>query len=561
MATPETAVAAAARIPLAAIVPSKTNPRKNFDKAALDELADSIKKHDVLQPILLRPNGGKDRYELVAGERRYRAAKAAGLADIPATVRTLTDAEVLEIQVVENLQRSDLHELEEAEGYEQLLRCSHPDGKKYTAEEIAAKVGKSRSYVFGRLKLCALCPEARTAFYGGELDASRALLIARIGHHDTQRQALKDITKGVREYGPKEPMSYREAHKHILQRYMLKLTAAPFDIADAQLLPKAGDCVKCPKRTGNQADLFGDVKSADVCTDPKCFDDKRQAHYGKAVKDLEAQGKKVIAGDDAKKAFPDWDSNNDWSRDRLSERYVPMTGHAYVGHQQRPVRDLLGEDYQPIVVQHPGTGKLIEVATQQAVQAASQKTGKAAPKAMTKVAKGPKLPDVDEVLTERLAKLIHEKAPKDFGKPWLVALARQVCEHTSTRDLDAVALAWGWRTNAFKGGSYGYSRRLPPEAEKLGERDLVLLMFHIIFAIGQYTRAPVLKLFGIDEGKTRELIIEERKAAARKAREEAKAAQEKKAEKKTAPKSEGAKAPAGRRKLPPPAKKKAAKKS
>ena len=79
-----------ARIPLAAIVPSKTNPRKHFDQTALDELAESIKKHDVLQPILLRPNGGPDRYELVAGERRYRAAKAAGLSDIPATVRELS---------------------------------------------------------------------------------------------------------------------------------------------------------------------------------------------------------------------------------------------------------------------------------------------------------------------------------------------------------------------------------------------------------------------------------------------------------------------------------------
>jgi ParB-like chromosome segregation protein Spo0J len=88
-------------------------------------------------------------------------------------VRELTDAEVLEIQVVENLQRADLHELEEAEGYEQLLKCTHPSGERYTVDEIAAKVGKSRSYVFARLKLCALCPEARKAFYAGELDASK----------------------------------------------------------------------------------------------------------------------------------------------------------------------------------------------------------------------------------------------------------------------------------------------------------------------------------------------------------------------------------------------------
>jgi hypothetical protein len=142
--------------------------------------------------------------------------------------------------------------------------------------------------VFARLKLCALCPEARKAFYAGELDASRALLIARIGHHDTQRKALKDVQGG--RYQGDEPMSYREAHQHILQTYMLQLKKAPFDTKDEQLLAKAGACGPCPKRTGNQADLFGDVKSADVCTDPKCFDDKRQAHFAKAAKELEAKG-------------------------------------------------------------------------------------------------------------------------------------------------------------------------------------------------------------------------------------------------------------------------------
>jgi hypothetical protein len=91
---------------------------------------------------------------------------------------------------------------------------------------------------------------------------------------------------------------------------MLKLSSAPFDIKDAKLLPKAGDCIKCPKRTGNQADLFGDVKSADVCTDPKCFDDKRQAHFAGARKKKEAAGHKVIFGAEAKKLLPHWQHND-----------------------------------------------------------------------------------------------------------------------------------------------------------------------------------------------------------------------------------------------------------
>lgn len=508
---------AAELLPLTAIAISKTNPRKSFDQAALDELAASVKRHGVLQPILVRYRDGTGQYEVVAGERRYRAAKAAGLSEIPALVRRLSDVEMLELQLVENLQRADLHPLEEAEGYEQLVKLH-----RFTAEELAAKVGKSKGYVYARLKLCALCPEARKAFYDDKLDASRALLIARIGHHDTQRKALKDVTST--QYG-REPMSYREAHQHLLQNYMLALKSAPFDITDAALVPKAGACGPCPKRTGNQTDLFGDVKSADVCTDPKCFDDKRQAHHLGAVRALEAKGKKVLYGDDAKKAFPNWDENSEWQRDQLSDRYVPMSGHAYVGYHQRAVRELLGEEYKPLLIQHPATGKILEVATKAAVEAAA-KEGKSSRSSKRPAKAKPKAPDIDDVLTERLAKLIHEKAPKQFGKSWLVALSEQMVQHFSTRDLDAVALAWGWKSNAFRSGSY--SKRLASEASKLGERDLVLLMFHLVFAIGQYTREPVLKLFGIHEQRVREQIIQERRAAAKKARDEAKTSKPKK---------------------------------
>lgn len=496
-------------ISLTQLAASPLNHRKIFDKVKLEELAASIRAQGVIQPIIARPL--LDKFEVVAGERRFRAAKLAQLAVMPAVVRELTDAQALELQVVENAQRADPHPLEEAEGFEALLKCSHPNGEKYTVDEIAAKVGKSRSYVFARLKLLALCPEARKAFYEDQLDASRALLIARIGHHDTQRQALKDI-QGDSYDGP---MSYREARDHLVLNYTLQLKTAVFDIKDANLAPKAGACAPCLKRSGNAPDLFGDVKGADVCTDPKCFGDKRLAHFAKAAQELEAKGKKVLYGEEAKKVFPDWDSQHDYERDRLLDRYVPMSGHTWIGSRQRAVREVLGSDYEPTFIQHPATGKVVEVATQQAIDAAAKK-GKTA-SATTKAAKAsapskPKGPDVDQVLTERLATLIHEKSPKQFGKPWLQALAQQLQQHLSTRDLDAVALAWGWKGNAFKSG-YSYTKKLPADAMKLNERDLVLLMFDFVFAIGQYTRGPVLKLFGIDEPKVREQIIEERKKA------------------------------------------------
>lgn len=511
-------------IPLAKLTPSPFNHRKRFDKVKMADLTENVRIQGVIVPIIARPLTGADRFEVVAGERRFRAATAAGLVDIPAIVRDLSDAQALEFQVIENGQREDVHPLEEAEGYEALMYCINAEGKKYTVDDIAIKVGKTKSTVYARMKLLALCPEGRKAFYDGELDASRALLIARIGHHDTQLKALKDVLKG--EHGDGEPMSYREAQHHLQVTYMLKLSSAPFDIKDAQLLAKAGACGPCPKRTGNQTDLFGDVKSADVCTDPKCFDDKRQAHYGAAVRELEAKGKKVIYGDEAKKAFPDWEDSRDYMRENLVDKYLPMSGHAYVGHHQRAVRDIVGPDYQPLLIQHPATGKVLEVATKAAIDAGAKRTqvGQAmSSKAKSQAAKNskPKGPDVDDMLTERLAQLIHKKAPKEFGKAWFVTLAGMLVKHLNTRDLEAVAVAWGWKASAFRPGGYG--RNLPAEAAKLGERDLVLLMFHMIFAIGAFTRDPVLKLFGIKEKEIRELILDERKAAAKKAREEAKA--------------------------------------
>ena len=142
--------------PMERITASKTNPRKIFDDAALADLAASIKKHGVAQPILLRPthvDAGITFFEVVAGERRFRASKLAGKTTVPAIVRNLSDAEALEIQVIENLQRQDLHPLEEAEGFEVLMRENG-----YTADVMAEKTGKSKAYIYASLKLCALEP-------------------------------------------------------------------------------------------------------------------------------------------------------------------------------------------------------------------------------------------------------------------------------------------------------------------------------------------------------------------------------------------------------------------
>ena len=271
-------------LPLTSIQPSTTNPRKHFDAEALKDLAESIRKHGVLQPILVREVEEAGKFELVAGERRFRASKEAGLKEIPAVVLKLTDKEAVEIQVIENLQRADLHPMEEAEGYESLMKKHGYAG----AEAIAAKIGKSRSYVYGRLKLCALTPELKQAFLKDTLNASVALLLARIPE-SLQEKASKTVLTG--KYG-EGPLPFRQAVEFLKENYTLTLSGAPFDTKDEALC--GGSCAKCPKRTGNEPELFADIKSADVCTDPDCFKEKAESSWTAKAEKFKKAGYTVL---------------------------------------------------------------------------------------------------------------------------------------------------------------------------------------------------------------------------------------------------------------------------
>lgn len=134
------------------IVPQVNQPRKNFADEALQELVDSIREHGVIQPILVRPIG--DHYEIIAGERRWRAAQMAGLQSLPALVREIEDIQAAEISLVENLQREDLSPIEEAQAFRNLVQHY-----RYTQEQVAARVGKSRAYIANTIRLLNLSPE------------------------------------------------------------------------------------------------------------------------------------------------------------------------------------------------------------------------------------------------------------------------------------------------------------------------------------------------------------------------------------------------------------------
>ncbi len=158
---------------------SKHNPRRHFDAGALEELASSVKTHGVLTPILVRPSNGH--FEIAAGHRRFRAAKIAGVEKIPAVVRKMSDDELLEVLTIENLQREDVHPLEEASGYQALIKAG------YDVEKIASRVNRSTKYVYDRIKLLALCEEGRELFFQGKITAGHAILISRLSPKDQAR--------------------------------------------------------------------------------------------------------------------------------------------------------------------------------------------------------------------------------------------------------------------------------------------------------------------------------------------------------------------------------------
>jgi ParB family chromosome partitioning protein len=247
-------------IPLNQIQESTTNPRRQFDDVKLAELVANIRQHGVLQPVLVRPmpGGEADRYELVAGARRFRASRLAKRETIPATIRELTDTQCLELQLIENLHRADVHELDEARGYAALMQLQP---QTYTVDTLAEKIGRSEKYVYARLRLMQLIQEAQEAFYVGRLTIAHAFEIARLQPND-QRRALEECfphhkTVGaILKDGKAEAVTVRQLREWVEREIHLDLTNAPFDPQNATLLPPAGSCAKCPKRTGNNPLLF-----------------------------------------------------------------------------------------------------------------------------------------------------------------------------------------------------------------------------------------------------------------------------------------------------------------
>lgn len=179
------------RVPIEYIKANPKNPRKRFDSEELDNLSASIREKGILQPILVRPvSGKKDAYEIVAGERRWRAAQRAGIHDVPVTLLEINDKEALEIAIVENVQRADLNPLEEAAGYENLIGQFS-----YSQNDLAKVVGKSRSHIANTLRLLKLPNSVKKFLSEGKLTAGHAR--ALLAHDDPEKLARTIVDGGM----------------------------------------------------------------------------------------------------------------------------------------------------------------------------------------------------------------------------------------------------------------------------------------------------------------------------------------------------------------------------
>ncbi len=419
-------------LPLELLHPSPFNPRRTF--RAIDELAENIKAEGrVLQPLLVRPrmvnplrDDQTDGYEIVFGHRRDRAAELAGLTHVPCMVRAMTDQQAMRAQVSENLQREDVHPIEEAEGLQRLL----DDGIK--ADDLAAQLGKSRSYVYGRLKLLQACPQVRDACLAGEVTAEVALLIARLRTDKLQAHALNHIKGRNGDITDGGAASFRQIRAMLHERYTLELSAALFDPEDASLVPDAGPCSSCPKLSGNapefadvaaQAPRYwrGDQATAGAlksCTDPDCFAGKNSAHLARQATAMSAAGKTVIDGNRARQAVG--------ADGKVKGAFVALA-------DVRQALKKAGTKAEVVTIQDPRTGKTVQAVKRADLQAAGVDV---APKSASRGS-----PSADRYAIEQKARVAKAQAETEARRRLLAQVRSTAAQRPRSADELRLVLA------------------------------------------------------------------------------------------------------------------------
>lgn len=396
------------RFPADQIDPSPYQARKHFPQESIDEMAASIAARGVLQPLICRvvdPRSG--RLELVIGERRLRGTKQAGIPDVPVLVMEYSDTDAAEVLLIENLQREDLSESDEANGLNKMLELKKPDGGAlYTVESLAAKLNKTVDHVNARLKLL-LCPkELIEAVDSGLVKISTAQVVGRIpdpkARAECARLVLTPETQQV-------PLNYEQTKELVRERFMVQLKKKDFDLDREGLVPlkleggvrvQGGACTNCPFRSGmlegvevkgaasESGKAGGGTRGVDpnLCTLPRCHKLKLDAAWREKKSQAQREGLKTLDGDDAVRAFSGHNgalAHNSGFVD-LNER-VGWIGN---NHHNETWKDALkGQSLPVVLARHPETNQVLQVLVKkdavagvEAAEVAAKKAEKDKPK-------------------------------------------------------------------------------------------------------------------------------------------------------------------------------------
>ena len=352
-------------IPRGQIDPSGTNPRRKFE--SLDELAASFKQHGVLEPLLVRPigEGSEVRFQLVAGERRWRAAEIAGLENLPCIVRELSDRAAVEIQIIENLQRENVTPVEEAQGYGQLLAIEEDGRPVHTVEGIAETIGQSVNYVRDRLKLLNLPRKARTALEAGRLRVKVAEIIGRMALKD-DREKMTEMVLFPESGTRREPLNEVEARDLMKAHFQVSLKGVPWGLEEE--IGEIPPCSDCKLRSGNMAevDLTGFAKGKsgvdpNICTAPACYRAKIAKRWEVVQNQAEANGSKALGADVGERivlnASGDIVGDAKWAN-IAKKPHAEDVGN-YAGKVPTWEKLLDGADVPQVPVQNPFNGQVI----------------------------------------------------------------------------------------------------------------------------------------------------------------------------------------------------------
>lgn len=246
---------------------SPLNYRKLFSEEALQLFAQELAQHGIISPLLLRRKG-KDRYELVAGERRLRAATIAKFQSVPAQIADLTDEQVREIQLSENLQRENPHPMNEASAIGDMQKAG------LIIDEIALRLGKSKQFVYTRLKLLNLIEPFREMLFADVLNMQDALQVATLAQ-DSQTEFFNEQCK---DWQKKKSFQFQNV-RWCISHYRYDLKRAPFNSKDKNPVPEVGACSVCPSNSATLKSLFPDVAKESICSNKECYNNKCIVHY------------------------------------------------------------------------------------------------------------------------------------------------------------------------------------------------------------------------------------------------------------------------------------------